>query len=248
MAYTKTVWVNLANPPVNADNLNKMETGISDAHSAAASASAAAAANASSISTVQSALTSLTSTVGGYGTRITAAEGNITTLQTSVTSLGATVSGLPAPGSVQTIGGSQAPGDVVLKLRTVSSQTGAVLQVLAPDGATVLLSISADGRLGVKHDIGTGAVGYFASDATDRSAVKMYGSAGQTADILMVANVDGTNWWSVDANGIPSWVRSSNGQNTVGAAGGASALPATPVKYLKVKYNGSSYVIPAYNA
>src|SRR5260370_34340802 len=35
-------------------------------------------------------------------------------------------------------------------------------------------------------------------------------------------------------------------QTTVGAAGGAAALPATPSKYIKVKSNGVNYVIPAY--
>jgi hypothetical protein len=37
-------------------------------------------------------------------------------------------------------------------------------------------------------------------------------------------------------------------QSTVGAAGAASALPATPSTYLKVKINGNTYVIPAYLA
>jgi hypothetical protein len=35
-------------------------------------------------------------------------------------------------------------------------------------------------------------------------------------------------------------------QTTVGAAGGASALPATPTKYFNIKVNGVSYVVPAY--
>jgi hypothetical protein len=35
-------------------------------------------------------------------------------------------------------------------------------------------------------------------------------------------------------------------QTTVGAAGFANALPATPAKYLKIKLNGVEYVIPAY--
>jgi len=35
-------------------------------------------------------------------------------------------------------------------------------------------------------------------------------------------------------------------QTTVGAAGGASALPATPTKYFKIKVNGVAYVVPAY--
>lgn len=35
-------------------------------------------------------------------------------------------------------------------------------------------------------------------------------------------------------------------QTTVGAAGGATALPATPTKYFKIKVNGVAYVVPAY--
>jgi hypothetical protein len=37
-------------------------------------------------------------------------------------------------------------------------------------------------------------------------------------------------------------------QTTVGAAGGASALPATPTGYINVKVGGASYVIPFYDA
>ena len=32
MAYNKTVWNNLSPPAINADNLNKIEQGIADAH------------------------------------------------------------------------------------------------------------------------------------------------------------------------------------------------------------------------
>jgi hypothetical protein len=43
--------------------------------------------------------------------------------------------------------------------------------------------------------------------------------------------------------------QAANAQTTVGAAGGASALPATPTKYLKVKDSaGTTLVIPAYAA
>jgi hypothetical protein len=35
-------------------------------------------------------------------------------------------------------------------------------------------------------------------------------------------------------------------QTTVGSAGGATALPATPTKYFKIKVNGVAYVVPAY--
>jgi hypothetical protein len=35
-------------------------------------------------------------------------------------------------------------------------------------------------------------------------------------------------------------------QTTVGAAGAANALPATPSTYFKIKVNGVEYVVPAY--
>lgn len=56
-----------------------------------------------------------------------------------------------------------------------------------------------------------------------------------------------TEVFSVMASGIPRWANSANVQTTVGAAGGASALPATPSKYLKVQDDaGTTYVVPCY--
>lgn len=55
--------------------------------------------------------------------------------------------------------------------------------------------------------------------------------------------------FSITAAGLPRWQAASNEQTTVGAAGAASALPATPTKYLKVVDSaGTTYVIPAYAA
>ena len=45
----------------------------------------------------------------------------------------------------------------------------------------------------------------------------------------------------------PQWATAGDAQTTVGAAGGASALPATPSKYFKVQdSSGTVFVIPAY--
>ena len=49
--------------------------------------------------------------------------------------------------------------------------------------------------------------------------------------------------------GVPRWSSAANQQTTVGAAGGASALPATPTKYLKAMDSaGTDLLIPAYAA
>jgi len=53
--------------------------------------------------------------------------------------------------------------------------------------------------------------------------------------------------FSIGANGIPRWNDAGIQQTTVGAAGGASAPPATPTKWLRVSDSaGASLVIPAY--
>lgn len=47
-------------------------------------------------------------------------------------------------------------------------------------------------------------------------------------------------------NVAPNWATSLS-QSTVGATGAASALPANPAGYIKIKVNGTNYVVPAYN-
>lgn len=56
--------------------------------------------------------------------------------------------------------------------------------------------------------------------------------------------------WSLGGNGLTPIHRFNvDTQSTVGAAGGASALPATPTGFIKVKINGTTtYVIPYYAA
>lgn len=75
------------------------------------------------------------------------------------------------------------------------------------------------------------------------------GAASQTGDLFQAQDVTPTTLWSIDAAGVPKWDAAANQQTTVGAAGGASAPPATPVKWLKVKDStGATLVIPAYTA
>lgn len=55
--------------------------------------------------------------------------------------------------------------------------------------------------------------------------------------------------WAITAAGLPRWALAASAQTTVGAAGGASALPLSPTKYLKVVDSaGTTLVIPAYAA
>lgn len=53
---------------------------------------------------------------------------------------------------------------------------------------------------------------------------------------------------AIHLSGQLEWV-AANEQTTVGSAGGASALPATPRRYLKVRTSdGLTLVVPAYNS
>lgn len=73
--------------------------------------------------------------------------------------------------------------------------------------------------------------------------------AGQTGLLTAWSKDGGSYRFGVDASATPQWMTVDSRQTTVGAAGGASALPATPTKYLKVKDEaGTTLVIPAYAA
>ncbi|MCW7946484.1 hypothetical protein AAW14_31975 [Streptomyces hygroscopicus] len=59
----------------------------------------------------------------------------------------------------------------------------------------------------------------------------------------------GRDAFLLNYNGIPQWNAAANAQTTVGAAGGAAPLPATPTEYLKVMdSSGNVLVIPAFAA
>ena len=72
--------------------------------------------------------------------------------------------------------------------------------------------------------------------ANDNAADIVLGFAGGTQSLYQPSFV----------STAPNWVTGLS-QSTVGAAGAASALPATPAGYVKIKVNGTNLVIPAYN-
>lgn len=69
-------------------------------------------------------------------------------------------------------------------------------------------------------------------------------------DCLQINHATGhvVTWTGLEMYGdAPQWGQSELRQSTVGGAGGAAALPATPATYLKVKKeDGTVYVVPAY--
>lgn len=84
-----------------------------------------------------------------------------------------------------------------------------------------------------------------------RTTIQIAAISGQSATTPLVVFQDsaGSSLFAIGGTGIPRWQTTSNEQTTVGAAGAASALPATPTKYLKVMDSaGTTYVIPVYAA
>ncbi len=73
------------------------------------------------------------------------------------------------------------------------------------------------------------------------------GKVGQVGNLFEAQLSTGVAQWAITPAGLPKWAVAGLVQTTVGAAGGASALPATPTKYLKVVGDdGVTYVVPAY--
>lgn len=74
-------------------------------------------------------------------------------------------------------------------------------------------------------------------------------ASSQSTDAFQVSNSSNTALMSIDSSGRFRNRASGNEQTTVGAAGAASAPPATPQKYLQVVDSaGTAYVVPLYKA
>ena len=85
------------------------------------------------------------------------------------------------------------------------------------------------------------------SQSTTRPSLKLRALSGTSGSQNMdeVYDASGTLSYAVRADGKIVYV-SGNTASTVGAAGGASALPATPTGYLQVVIGGTTYKIPYY--
>jgi hypothetical protein len=85
------------------------------------------------------------------------------------------------------------------------------------------------------------------SQSTTRPSLKLRALSGTSGSQNMdeVYDASGTLSYAVRADGKIVYV-SGNTASTVGAAGGASALPATPTVYLQVVIGGTTYKIPYY--
>lgn len=155
-------------------------------------------------------------------------------------------------------GSSQIP---VTRLQIKSDGTWVIKQPSVPD-----MTLGNDGSNNPRWFLGSGTF-VFQSNQTSgiTTQITKAGGANTDTNVLLQLNdvFGGTNasrkflqlqgqsseLFSIDSLGVPKWTATAIQQLTVGAAGGASALPATPSKYLQVRDSaGTLLVIPAYAA
>jgi hypothetical protein len=106
-----------------------------------------------------------------------------------------------------------------------SSMRFSVNDPAGPSGFREAMAIETTGQLTVNHGLSTGSLRLVENNIT---------TVNSNEDIVFDPSGTGTVDFVVTA------------QSTVGSAGIASALPATPSTYFKIKVNGVEYVVPAY--
>lgn len=168
--------------------------------------------------------------------------------------LGAHITIIPAGTDTATMDLGGTSSESSLLARAGSTQTARLLDLrksdntsavkVDPDGVT---TISQPMILGFNNNDGAFITGQPLT--TNQPWLIVRRKNGQTADPFQLWDHTASDkLWAIDKDGKPVW-HSSNAQTTVGAAGGASALPLLPSKYFKViGDDGATYVIPAYAA
>lgn len=91
---------------------------------------------------------------------------------------------------------------------------------------------------------GTNGVGVIVARGNTNNSLQLGGSVVTGPVSVMIDS--GTGSAPVADTGLLGFNTNYPSQTTVGAAGGASALPATPSLYLQVVYHGTVYVLPLY--
>jgi hypothetical protein len=135
---------------------------------------------------------------------------------------------------VYTSPGANANGEVFLNsvinlVSGVSVSDGLTVKGAAGGQSVIAQSNGSLGSLSVTNSTGTLKAQLYYNETTDVANLRTFG-------------IDRIQWDSTGAMDI----RGQTTESTVGAAGGASALPATPSGYLKIKIGGTFRKIPYY--
>lgn len=142
--------------------------------------------------------------------------------------------------------------DVVTVVRGVASQT-ADLQQWQDSGAVANAFVTAAGsgrfvRMGLGGQVPQASYQAIIQGViTTDIVLGVRGAVSQSGNLQEWQDSTPTTHFAITAGGLPKWSAAGDRQTTVGAAGAASALPATPTKYLKVIDDaGATLVVPAY--
>lgn len=175
---------------------------------------------------------------------ITSLSGAVLTDGSSQTKSGAlTVQGTFSTEGDTSIG--NAVGDALSVTATATFTNSATF-----NGNTVLGDSSADtcnvnATMTVAGDLtttGNTTIGNASSDTLTVVATPTFSAATEVNNTFTAQEVD------IDGSGtVFALTGTSQTQTTIGGAGGASALPATPKGYFKISQGGNSYVVPFYN-
>jgi hypothetical protein len=119
------------------------------------------------------------------------------------------------------------------------------------DGGTFRAGYSAGGYTGTALDVeGPSALSNPTARITTASPTSLALTVelvnGQTADGFRL-RLNGTEVFALDKDGKIKYA-SANSSTTVGAAGGAAALPANPAGYVTMLVGGTAYKVPYYNS
>jgi len=143
-------------------------------------------------------------------------------VQSVMTTIGQTISGnVTVPDGFIT-----QLGNIQVYSNTITSTTNGDINIVANAGGQIVLNASrvAAGQIN--------AVTVATSGTVDANSIRSFDS---NQDISIESQGTGTVNFKVPT------------QSTVGSAGGASALPATPSGYIEFKINGTAYVLPYYS-
>jgi hypothetical protein len=162
----------------------------------------------------------ITSPATNANLAISAQGTGIVDIQSAMTTIGQTITGTAS------VTGQFNADNLRIDGNTISSTDTNGDVIITPNGSgQITLSSS---RVGANQ---LNAVSVAVSNSVDTNTLRSYSS---NADIVVQPQGTGTVDFKVPA------------QSTVGAAGGASALPGTPTGYFTIKVNGSTFVVPYY--
>jgi hypothetical protein len=148
-------------------------------------------------------------------------------IQSAMTTIGQTITGTAS------VTGQLNVDNLRIDTNTISSTDTNGNIIISPNG-TGLITLGPNGNTVQASNVAVTNLSVTEVDVSGNMNTDSIRSRSSNADIVVQPQGTGTVDFKVPA------------QSTVGAAGAASALPANPTGYFKIKVNGSTFVVPYY--